>query len=122
MINHKCSQEVGITHFFNKKKKNTNKYHTRNQPHYCTPNYFLSDDEEFYNQNQQRFYSSRRPRSYSIDQPNFFPPYTRNEQIRQSRNNPTSYNNIFQQQNPVITQSYQPTQMHTKIPLPYYLH
>ena len=40
MINHKCSQKVGITHFFNKKKKNTNKYHTRNQPHYCTPNYF----------------------------------------------------------------------------------
>ena len=48
-------------------------------------------------------------------------PYTRDEQIGQPRNNPTPYNNIFQQENPVYTQSYQPTQMHNEIPLPYYL-
>ena len=82
--------------FFQQNKNNTNKYHTRNQPNYHTTNYFASDDEENYNQNYQRFYSSQRPRSYTIDQPDFFKPYTRNEQIRQPRNNPTSYNNNFQ--------------------------
>ena len=69
----------------------------------------------------QQFSSNQRPRSYSFDQPDIFKPYTRNEQIRQPRNNPTSYNNNFQQQNPVNTHSYQPTQMHNEIPMPYYL-
>ena len=82
---------------------------------------FQSADEEYYNQNHQRFYSSQRPRSYSIDQPHIFKSYTRNEQVRQSRNKPTSYNNKFQHQNPINTQSYQPTQMHNEIPLLYYL-
>ena len=47
----------------------------------------------------------------SFEQPDVFEPYTRNEQIRKPRNHPTSHNIIFQQQNPVNTQSYQPTQM-----------
>ena len=68
--------------------------------------FFPSDDEEYYNQNHQQFYSSQRPRSYSIDNPHFFEPYKRNKKIRQPRNNPTSCNNNFQQQNPVNTQSY----------------
>ena len=107
--------------FFLQNKNHTNRYHTRNQPPYYTANYFLSDDEEYYNQNHQRFYLSQRFRSYSFDQPDIFEPYTRDEQIRQPRKNPTSYKHIFQPQNPVNTQSYQPTQMHNKIPLPFYL-
>ena len=67
------------------------------------------------------FFSNQRPRSYSIDQPNFVEPYTQNEQIGQPRTNPTPYDNNFQQQNPVNTHSYQPTQMQNEIPLPYYL-
>ena len=50
-----------------------------------------------------------------------FEPYTQNEQIGQPRTNPTPYNHSFQQQNPVNTHSYQPTQMQNEIPLPYYL-
>ena len=106
--------------FFQQNKNNTNKYYTRNQPSYYTAN-SSSDDEEYYNQNHQRFYTIQRPRSYSIDQPDIFEPYTRDEQARQPRNNPKSYNNIFQPQNPVNTQSYQPNQLHSEIPLPYYL-
>ena len=68
-----------------------------------------------------RYFSSQRPRSYNIDQIDIFEPYTRDEQIRQPRNNPMSYNNNFQQQNPVSTQSYQSSQTHNEIPLPYYL-
>ena len=45
--------------------------------------------------------------------------HTRNEERRQPRNNPTSHNNNFQQQNPVNTQSYQPTQMQNEVQLPY---
>ena len=45
----------------------------------------------------------------------------RDEQTRQPKNNPTSYNNNFQQLKPVNTQSYKPTQKHNEIPLPYYL-
>ena len=107
--------------FFQQNKNNTNKYYTRNQPSYYTANSSPSDDEEYYNQNHQRFYTSQRPRSYSIDQPDIFEPYTRDEQARQPRNNPKSYNNNFQPQNPVKTQSYQPNQLHNEIPLPYYL-
>ena len=119
MINHDLHKIiVKITQFFNK-KNNTNRYHTRNQPPHYTANYFPSEDKEYYNQNHQRFYLSQRPRSYSIDQPDIFEPYTRDEQIRQRRNNPISYNNIFQPQNPVNTQSSQPTQMLNEIPLPY---
>ena len=47
-------------------------------------------------------------------------PYTQEEQIRQSRTNPTSQTNNFQSQNPKKSQSYQPTQMHNENPLPYY--
>ena len=107
--------------FFQQNGNHTNRYHTRNQPPFYTANYFPSDDEKCYNQNQQRFYSSQTPRSYSIDQLEIFKPNTRDEQIRPPRNNPTSCNNISQPQNPVNTQPYQPTQMHNKIPLPYYL-
>ena len=52
---------------------------------------------------------------WNIDQPeptyqqDVFEPYTRNEQTRQTRQNPASYNNNFQPQNPVHTQNYQPT-------------
>ena len=107
MINHDPRKnKVKITHL-KKKYNNTNKYHTRSQPHYYKTNYFSSAEEEYYNQNHQRFYSSQRPPSYSIDQPDTFKPYTRNEETRQLKNNPTSYKNNFQQQNPVNTQSYQ---------------
>ena len=52
------------------------------------------------------FYSNQRPHSCSIEQPDIFEPYTRNDQIRQSRNNPTPHNNSFQQRrNPANTQS-----------------
>ena len=94
--------------FFQQNKKNTNRYHTRNQPIFYTANYFPSDDEAYYNQSHQRFNLGQRHRSYSFDQPDIFEPYTRDEQIRQPRNSPTSYNKIFQPQNPVNTQSYQP--------------
>ena len=79
-----------------------------------------SDDEESYKQNHQRFYRNQRPRSYNIHQADIFEPYTQ-EEIRQPRTNPTSQNNNFQSQNPVNTQSYQPTQIHNEIPLPKYL-
>ena len=87
---------------FQQNKNKTNKYHTRNQPHFYTANYFPSKDEEYYNQNHQRFYSSQKPCSYSFDQPDIFEAYTQNEQTRQPKNNPTSYNNNFLQQNSVI--------------------
>ena len=89
--------------FFQQNKNNTNRYHTRNQPPYYKTNYFPSDDEECSHQNHQQLYSSQRPRSYNIDQPDIFEPYTQDEQIQQPRNNPTFYNNKFQQQNPVQT-------------------
>ena len=41
--------------------------------------------------------------------------------MRQSRPNHASLNNIFNSQNPVNTEYYQPTQMQNEIPLPYYL-
>ena len=74
-------EQSGNYPFFQQTKNNTNKNHTRNQPHYYAQNYLPSDDEENYKQNHQRFYSSQRPRSYRIDQPDIFEPYTRNEQI-----------------------------------------
>ena len=72
-----------------------NEYYSKNQPSHQTANYSPLDDEEFYNQIQQQFYTSQRPRSYSIDQPDIFEPYTRDEQARHSRNNPTPHNNNF---------------------------
>ena len=54
-------------------------------------------------------------------QPDLFKPYTRNESTRQTRYNPTSYNNNIQSQNPVKTQKYQPTQIQNSIPLSDYL-
>ena len=104
---HKNKLETNL--FFHQRKNHTNKYHAKNQPHHYAQNYFLSDDDEYYNQNHQRFSSNQRPHSDSIDQPDIFEPYTQNEQIGQPRNNPTSYNNNFQQQDPVNTHSYQPT-------------
>ena len=50
-------------------------------------------------------------------QPDLFKLYTRNESTRQTRYNPTSYNNNIQSQNPVITQKNQPTQIQISIPL-----
>ena len=115
----RSSQEQdGNYPFFQQRKNNANKYHTRNQPHHYTHNYFPSDDEEYNNQNHQRFSSNARPRCYSIDQPDIFETYTRNEQIGQTRTNPTPYNHVFQQQNPANTNSYRPTQMKNEIPLP----
>ena len=108
------------THFFNKLKI-TDLVTIPKINLIITHNFFQSDDEENYNQNHQHFSTNQGPRSFSIDQPDIFEAYTRNEQIRQPRNNPTSYNNNFQRKNPDNTQSYQPTQMHSEIPLPYYL-
>ena len=94
----------------------TNQHHIRNQPHY-------SEDEEYYHQNQQRFIKNQQNNKWNIDQPDptyqsdLFEPYTRNEQTRQRRQNPTSYNKNFQSQNPVHTQNYQPTQMQNEITL-----
>ena len=51
----------------------------------------------------------------------FFEPYTRNEQTRRTRHNPTSYRNKFQSKKPINTQKYQPTQLPNEILLPYYL-
>ena len=81
--------------------------------------FFPSDDDEYYNQNHQRFSSNQGPRSYSFNQPDIFEPHKRNEQIGQPRTNPTPYNHNFQQQHPVNSHSYQPTQMHNEISLPY---
>ena len=87
----------------------SNKHLTRNQPH-------DSDDEEYYGQNQQRFSTNQNNIMWNFDQPDpiyqpdFFEPYTRNEQTRQTRHNPTSCKNNFQTKNPSNTQC---------IPLPY---
>ena len=117
----RSSQEQdGKYSFFQHRKNNANKYHTKNQPHHYAQNYFPLDDDEYYNQNHQRFSSNSRPRSYSMDQPAIFEPYTQNEQIGQPRTNPEPYNRNSQPQNPVNTHSYQPTQMQNEIPLPYY--
>ena len=122
MINHDLPKNKKWNYsFLQQRKNNANKYHTKNQPHHYAQNYSPSDDDEYYNQNHQWFSSNQRPRFYSIDQPDIFEPYTRNEQIKQPRTNPTPYNNNFQQQNLVNTHSYQTTQMQNEIPLPYYL-
>ena len=77
----RSSQEQnGNYPFFLQNKNHTNKYNTKNQPHYYAQNNFLSDEEKYYKQNNQRFYSNQRPRSYSIEQPDIFEPYD-NEQI-----------------------------------------
>ena len=97
-----------------------NKHHKRNEPHY-------SEEEEYYNQNQQRFNTNQQDNNWNIDQPDpiyqldLSEPYTRNEQTRQTRHNPTSYSNFFQSQNPIKIPSCQPIQMQNGIPLPYYL-
>ena len=86
----------------------TNKHHIRNQPSY-------SEDEEYYHQNQQRFHANQQNYSWNvyqpdrIYQPDLFEQYTRNEQTRQTRHNPTSYNNNFQSENPI--KNYQPTRI-----------
>ena len=97
------SQEQSEKYPFFQQNNHTSKYNTKNQPHYYPQSYFASDDEGNYKQNHQRFYSNKKSSSYNLEQPNFFEPYTRNEQIRQPRNNPTFHNNNFQQQNPVNT-------------------
>ena len=61
-------EQSEIYPFFQLNKNHTNRCHTRKQHPYYTTNYFLSDDEEYYNQNHQRFYLSRRLPSYNIDQ------------------------------------------------------
>ena len=114
-------EQNGNYPFFQQQKNNANKYYTKNQPHHYAQSFFPSDDDEYYNQNHQQFSSNQRPRFYSINQPDIFEPNKQNEQMRQLRSNPTTYNNNFQQQDPVKTHSYQPTQMHNEIPLPYYL-
>ena len=98
----------------------TNKHHTGNQPHY-------SENEEYYSQNEQRFSTNQQNNNWVIDQPDpiyqpdLFEPNTRNEQTRQTKHNPTSWNNNFQSQNPITTQSYQSTQTQIEMQLPYYL-
>ena len=95
----------------------TNKHHRKSQPHY-------SEDEEYYHQNQQRFNKIQQNKNWNIDQPDptyqpdLFEPYTRKEQTRRTRQNPTSYKKNFQSQNLVNTQKYQPSQMQNEIPLP----
>ena len=69
--------------------------------------------------NKNNFWNIDQPDS--ICQPDLFGPHTRNEQTRQTRHNPTSFNNKFQSQNSINTQSYQTTQMQKEIPLPCYL-
>ena len=53
--------------FFQQRKNNTNKDHTKNQPHHYAQTYFTSDDDKKYNENHQRFSSNPRPCSYSFD-------------------------------------------------------
>ena len=73
----------------------TTKHHTRNLPH-------NSEDEEYFSQNQHRFSTNHQSKNWNIDQPGpiyqpgLFEPYTRNEQTRLTRHNPTSYRNQFQ--------------------------
>ena len=107
---------VKNTHFFNKIKIKPNINYTKKQTPCYTTHYSPSEDEESYKQNHQGFYTNQRLHSCNIDQPDIFEPYTHDERVRQPRNNPTSYNKIFQPQNPVNTQSYQLTQMHNEIP------
>ena len=115
----RSSQEQdGNYPFVQQRKNNANKYNTKNQPQQYAQSYIPSDDDGYCNQNYQRISSNPRPRTYSIDQPDIFEPYTQNEQIGQSRTNPTTYNHNFQHQNPVNTHSHQTTQMKNEIPLP----
>ena len=100
--------------FFKQNENMTNKHHTKNQPHY-------SEDADYYCQNQQRFSTNQQNNKCDIYQLDFFEPYKRNEPTRQTSQNPASYNNNFQSQKPINTQSYQPPQMQNEIPLPYYL-
>ena len=92
---------------FQQNKNMTNKHLIRFQPHY-------SEDEEYYHQNQQRFNANQQKNQWNIDQPDpiyqpdLFEPNTRNKQIRQTRHNPTSYNNSIQSENSVNVQNYQP--------------
>ena len=88
--------------FFQQNKNIISKHHIRNQPQY-------SEDEK-YNYQNQRVNTNHHHNNWNIDQPDpfyqadLFEPYTRNEQ-RQTRHQPTSYNNNFQSQNPVNTQN-----------------
>ena len=106
--------------FFQQNRNMTTKHHTRNQPNY-------SEDGEFFSQNQQRFSTNQQKNYWNNDppgpiyQPALFEPYTRNEQTRRTRHNPTSYRNKFQSKKPINTQKYQPTQLPNEILLPYYL-
>ena len=107
--------------FFQQNKNITNKTFTRNQPPY-------SEDEDYFSQHQQQFNTNLQNNSWNFEQPDpvyqpdLFEPYTRNEQTPQSRQflppkqNSASYNNNFQSQNPIITKSYQPTQIQSDIP------
>ena len=87
---------------FQQNKNNTNKYYTRNQPPYYTAHYSPSEDEECHNKNHQRFRTNQQHNQWNTDQPDpvyqpdIFGAYTRNEQARQPRYHPTSYNNNFQ--------------------------
>ena len=98
----------------------TNRHHLRNQR-------FYSEDEENYHQKHQRINTNQQNNNWNIHQPDpiyqpdLFEPYTRIEETRQTRHNPTSYKNNFHSQNPVNIQKYQPTQMQSEIPIPYNL-
>ena len=118
----RSSQEPnGNYPFFQQRKNNASNYHTKKSTSSLRTKKISIGPWWNYNQNHQRFSSNQRPRAYRNDQPDIFEPWTRNEQIGQPRTNPTPYNHNFQQQNPVSTHSYPPTQMHIEIPLPYYL-
>ena len=70
----------------------TNNHHTRNQPPF-------SEDEDYCSQTQQRVSTNQQNSNWKNDQPDpiyqpdLLEPYTRNEETRQTRQNPTSYNN-----------------------------
>ena len=106
---------------FQQNKRNKQQNRNKHQTPYYTSNYLSSDDEDNYNQNHQQFFQNQRLHSYHVNQPDIFEPYTQEQHMRQPRPNLASQNNNFYSQNPVSTDSYQPTQVQNEIPLPYYL-
>ena len=118
-----------ITQEFHKTKKKINQFFSktkiidsnknRHQTPFYTSNYLSSDDEDYYNQNSPQFYQNQRLHSYHINQPDISEPIKQEQYMRQPRPNLASQNNNFFSQNPVSTDSNQPTQMQNEILLPY---
>ena len=119
MTTHKFHKtKVKIIRFFSKTKKSRQKKTKIDIKHLIIRLIiFSSDDEDYYNQNHQQFYRNQRLHSYHMSQPDIFQPYTQEQHMQQPRPNLTSQN----KRSPASKHSYQPTQMQTEIPLPYYL-